>query len=225
MGSKTGWVKATQAQPVRITTRTGNIKEHTMERIGKWIILGEAGRSADGHMLYRAECSKCGHVRTAKMSNIKRSAFYAECNHTTGIHWPSTRLSGIYQKMVRRCNNPNAKDYKFYGAKGVFVCFEWMNDRNKFIEWAMSHGYDDTMSIDRIDSNDGYCPDNCRWIPMADNSKYKSTTRTLTIHGVTDSLSGWAKRLCIPKNTLVANVRGKTDEEAVEFLKSQAIGL
>lgn len=193
-----------------------------VDKIGKWIIIGEAGQSKDGHTLYKAQCSKCGYVRITKLWNIERSASNESCTHPTGISWPSTRLSSIYRKMIQRCHNTKNKDYRFYGARGVFVCDEWRNNKRSFISWAVNNGYDDTMSIDRIDPSKGYCPENCRWIPMSDNAKYKSTTRILVIDGTTDSLSGWANRLNIPKTTLIAAVKNKTDEEAIEYIKNHS---
>lgn len=193
-----------------------------MKRVGKWIILGESGRSEDGHLLYKAKCSVCGCVRISKMWNIERDKFSAVCKHFTGIRWPSPRLYQIYKKMLDRCCNQKAKDYRFYGAKGIMVCDEWKGDKQAFISWAVSNGYNDTKSIDRINPKKEYSPKNCRWISIAENSKYKSTTRCLTIDGITDSLSGWAKRLNIPKTTIVGGVRGKTDAEAIKYIQKHS---
>lgn len=81
-----------------------------------------------------------------------------------------TRLYNIWIGMRKRCNNPNHKFYKYYGGKGVSVCSEW-EDFGKFKEWALSNGYKEHLTIDRIDSNKDYCPANCQWITGSENTR------------------------------------------------------
>lgn len=72
--------------------------------------------------------------------------------------------------MKARCTNPNNPDYHHYGGRGITVCDEWLSYDN-FYEWAMSNGYDDTLSIDRIDNNKGYSPDNCRFVTIKEQCR------------------------------------------------------
>ena len=70
-----------------------------------------------------------------------------------------------------------------YGGKGIRVCQEWLDNPELFEEWSLENGYEDNLTIDRIDSTKDYCPDNCRWVTLEDNAKYKSTTRVLDVDG------------------------------------------
>lgn len=73
--------------------------------------------------------------------------------------------------MKIRCYDDKCKDYKHYGGRGITVCDEWLNGFQAFYDWAMSHGYADNLSIDRIDNEKGYSPDNCRWVTASEQNK------------------------------------------------------
>lgn len=94
-----------------------------------------------------------------------------------------TRIYNIWAGMLSRCRTPTNKAYKFYGGKGVKVCAEWQQIKN-FHAWAISNGYADTLTIDRIDPSGNYEPTNCRWLPFSDNKRRKSCVLTYP-HGET----------------------------------------
>lgn len=86
-----------------------------------------------------------------------------------------TRIRHIYDGMKQRCYNCNSSNYPRYGGRGICICDEWMGDRGfeNFCEWAVNNGYEDALTIDRIDVNGNYCPENCRWITRSSNSSRK----------------------------------------------------
>ena len=82
------------------------------------------------------------------------------------------RLYRIYSNAKQRCYNPNNPRYNCYGGKGITICDEWLNDFKSFYIWSVSNGYTDELTLDRLDAEKGYSPQNCRWITKAENSKH-----------------------------------------------------
>lgn len=91
-----------------------------------------------------------------------------------------TRLYGIWNGMIMRCSNPRVVAYKNYGGRGISVCDEWRSS-DAFISWALSNGYEDQLQIDRIDNDGDYCPENCRWVTPAINSRNRRVSRIIKI--------------------------------------------
>ena len=91
-----------------------------------------------------------------------------------------TRLYSIYSGMKQRCYNPNNQHYSIYGGKGITICDEWngSNGLQNFFEWSLSHGYNEDLTIDRIDSSKGYSPNNCQWITASENSSRVHSSST-----------------------------------------------
>ena len=96
--------------------------------------------------------------------------------------------------------------YRFYGARGIDICPEW-EDFAVFREWALSHGYSDELSIDRIDYDGNYCPANCRWITRSENSKHSRNEKHYTYNGMTMNNREWADYLGINPSTLIGRIR------------------
>ena len=112
-----------------------------------------------------------------------------------------TRLYRIWTGMKRRCygNHHESKNYKEHG---IVVCDEWKNDFATFRTWSQSHGYSENLTIDRIDNNKGYSPDNCRWVDMRTQQNNRRNNYTILIDGVEHSIVGYAKKNHINENSL-----------------------
>lgn len=123
----------------------------------------------------------------------------------------NTRIHYIWANMKSRCYNPKNNHFDSYGARGITVCDEWLNSFEAFYEWAMSHGYADNLTIDRIDNDGNYCPENCRWATIADQNRNKRNSIHIEIDGKTQTLSQWAKESGVPKSTIsYRHKHGKT---------------
>ena len=108
-----------------------------------------------------------------------------------------TRLYTTWSNMKQRCNNPNDKEYRNYGGRGIKVCKDWYSF-TKFRDWALANGYKEDLTIDRILLDKGYCPENCRFISLAEQANNRTNNHYITYKGETKTLAQWAKCLNIP---------------------------
>ena len=147
--------------------------------------VGQASQVMRGKTI---QCHKC------KIERLK----------TLGVKHGKTnaRLHRIWSMMKSRCYNKNFWAYKWYGEKGVIICDEWLNNFNCFYDWALKNGYQENLTIDRIDYNGNYCPENCRWITQNEQMKNMSNRVYITYKGETLMLIEWARKLNINPYTL-----------------------
>lgn len=135
---------------------------------------------------------------------ISCGCYHKERNHEFGLKHGLTKHP-LYHKwsgMIQRCTNPNSDNYSRYGGRGITVCDEWLNDFKSFYDWSIQNGYKDGLTIDRIDNEKGYAPDNCRWITKKEQYSNLRRNHNITYNGVTHTLSEWARVLNINRETL-----------------------
>ena len=104
--------------------------------------------------------------------------------------------------MKSRCYNPNNKSYKNYGARGIKVCDEWLTDSRKFVEWSLVSGWKKGLTLDRIDVNGNYEPNNCRWTSYEVQNNNRRNTVYITFNNQSKPVTQWAKELSISATTL-----------------------
>lgn len=161
---------------------------------------------------------ECGKIKNVYKSNLVLGKSKSCGCHNSGNKKHGgcrTRLYTTWLSMKSRCNRSTDKSFCYYGAKGVKVCDEW-NDFVNFRNWALSHGYTDELTIDRIDVNGNYEPENCRWITKRAQQFNKTTSHYLTFEGKTMTVCEWAEALGLNKNLLYTRLqRGWTVEDTL----------
>jgi hypothetical protein len=124
--------------------------------------------------------------------------------------------------MKDRCNNPNASNYANYGGRGIKLCDVRNNGFMSFYEWANQNGYDDHLSIERIDVNENYEPSNCKWITMNEQCRNKRSTKYAVIDGEEKPLIEWAELYDIRYKTVITRwYRGLRGKELIEPLRKE----
>ena len=126
--------------------------------------------------------------------------------------------------MKQRCYNKNDKAYRWYGAKDIGICEEWLDNPKSFEEWALKNGYNDNLTIDRIEENKNYSPNNCRWIPLEENTRRAGNVNWITIEEETLTGRQWASKLGLGILTIDKFIREygleNTKNLIIEMIKS-----
>lgn len=141
---------------------------------------------------------KCGKSTTVAACDLKAGhTLSCGCkkfeSHNAKHLMKHTRIYDTWCCMNQRCTNKNNKSYKNYGGRGISVCDEWKHDFLAFYHWAMANGYSDELSIDRIDNNGNYSPDNCRWVDFDTQVNNRRTNIRIVHDGKDLTLAQWCK--------------------------------
>lgn len=160
---------------------------------------------------FESESDACKYLGVAKCSVascFRRNAFckgykIERIGRTThgGTH---TRLFKIWQSMRERCYRKQHKHYKNYGGRGIVVCDGWLGDDgfSRFKDWAIANGYDDGLTLDRVDTNGNYTPSNCRWATVKEQMNNKRNNHWVYVNGEKMTVTQCAERHGIPKSTV-----------------------
>jgi hypothetical protein len=140
---------------------------------------------------------KSGGVKQCHFCKIKQISIK---NTTHGCS--PTRLYNIWTNMKTRCSNPNYEMFNSYGGKGISLCSEWESFEN-FKLWSLSHGYNEKLTIDRIDNSNGYNPDNCKWSTMKQQQNNRTNNHLVKFNGEILTLKQWSEKLNISYPTLL----------------------
>lgn len=167
------------------------VKDLTGQRYGSLTVLERAGSTPRREAAWLCRCD-CGRNIVIPGDSLRSwNTKSCGCFKSDALkkrmttHGKTTnRLHQIWRSMKYRCLNPSSKNYHRYGGRGIKVCDEWLCDFQAFYDWAMANGYDENApkgqcTIDRIDNDKGYSPDNCRWVDMKAQGNNRSNSRRI----------------------------------------------
>lgn len=163
----------------------------------KWNCICDCGNqtTAYGYDLTGGKVKSCGCYR-------KETASETWKNHFSTHGMSDTRIYNIWSGMKSRCNYPRNVEYQNYGGRGICVCQEWDSSFESFYKWAAENGYSDDLTIERIDNDRGYSPDNCRWATYKEQANNRRGLRKITYKGETKTISDWAREYGMSHETL-----------------------
>lgn len=204
----------------------GKIKDRTGQKFGRLTALYRLHNYHKQGTYWLCVCD-CGNIAEVKSSKLgightkscgclqKETVSKLNVKHKKA----NTRLYKLFIDMKKRCYNQNSKSYKYYGERGVIICDEWLNDFMVFHDWSISHGYKDNFTIDRIDVNGNYEPNNCRWVDMKTQNRNSRHNRNYTINGETHCLSEWCEKLNLKYKNIIQRINkyGWSINEALEL--------
>ena len=202
------------------------------KKFGRLTVIKEYGKDKNGKVLWECQCD-CGNKTVSLGSNLVRGKSLScgclknelTANRTKKHGMRNTKIYKKWQGMKRRCYEKEDTHYKYYGGRGINVCDEWLGERGfeNFYNWSMRSGYRDSLSIERKDVNGNYCPENCCWIPLPDQSRNKTNTKRISDSVIAVDVAR-ENGTCL--STMYGRMRkGMTPEESVinKNLKSKQI--
>ena len=170
----------------------------TGKRFNNLVVVKRAENAKGGVAVWECICD-CGNTTFVRGSNLKNGSVKScgcrrkTVKHTLTHNMSNTRLYREWAGMKRRCYTKSIKAYKNYGERGIEVCEAWKDSFEAFCEWALANGYSDDLTIERIDTNGNYCPENCTWIPLNQQQRNRRTSYFIEYNGQIKNLTDWCK--------------------------------
>lgn len=198
----------------------------TGNRFGNWTVLrfSHRNKSRIPYWECKCDCGTLGFINQYSLTNGHSLSCGCTSRERSAqkqtTHGKSkTRIYRIWKGINKRCRNTKSSVYKFYGERGISVCDEWGKSFEPFYEWATANGYADNLSIDRIDVNGNYCPENCRWVDVETQHTNMRSNHHITIDGETHILRDWSKISKVPEPTIVRRLKCGWSEKDAVFIK------
>ncbi|MEK4148955.1 hypothetical protein NST02_17990 [Robertmurraya sp. FSL W8-0741] len=176
---------------------------------GKLTVINKSDNNKFGKTTWLCKCS-CGSekviIGSALKNGITKSCgclkreVLTERNFKHGKSYK--RIYTTWQNMKSRCGNPNRQDYKNYGGRGISVCEEWLNDFESFFNWSIDNGYKDHLTIDRINNDMGYSPNNCRWTTQKEQMRNFRNNIYIDINGEQLTMTAIAEKYNVSREAV-----------------------
>ena len=193
------------------------LKDLTGNKFGRLLVVGraESHKLPCGQVQTMWSCvCDCGNKTVVNTGNLKSGrvvscgCFNLEKSHIGHpIHGHSrSRIYNIWAGMKKRCSLESSASYKHYGKRGISVCDEWKESFESFYEWSINNGYNDLLSIDRIDTSGCYEPQNCGWTTMREQQNTRKNNLLLELDGEVHSASEWARISGLKYTTLMRRI-------------------
>ena len=169
------------------------------QRFGKLLVVKKAYYQ-NKKVYWQCLCD-CGKITYVHTSNLKckriRSCGCLKVeelvNRSTKHNQRHTKLYEVWKTIKQRCLNPKNVSYHNYGGRGITICDDWKNDYFCFYEWSINNGYKEGLSIDRINNNGNYEPNNCRWTTRIVQNNNTRANNYITINNETKTLAEWCR--------------------------------
>lgn len=204
-----------------------NYDKYIGEKYGNLTIINfdHERRTPNGTLRRYMNCKcDCGNICIVSLNSLRsgktKSCGCIKGQKQRGFKYNYPHLYPVYDNIMKRCYRKNDNGYKFYGARGIKLCDEWLNNRDSFYEWALLNGYKDGLQLDRIDVNGNYEPNNCRFITPKENARNRRSNRIIYHNGVKYVFSEFCETFNISKrrSALYRYVKkGFTSDELIEW--------
>lgn len=194
--------------------QSSRFKDLTGQKFGELTVCSRA-KNKGKHAAWNCLCS-CGAITVVSATHLI-SGHTQSCGHLSRSHeMTGTRLYRIWHGMKARCFFVDTTHYPYYGGRGITVCAEWSDSFEAFRDWALANGYRDNLTIDRIDVNGNYCPENCHWATTMQQGRNRRNNVFYDINGEVHTIPEWSRISGIKIHTIQQRLkRGWNIERAV----------